>query len=96
MIQERFLKLRDKSDRFSIEDSAQIEPTHPEDPDELYRMRYSDPHGRTVDFDVVFYPERAEIQDTDMGVMITEIGTDVSGEEFKSAIKYSIDRLQDI
>lgn len=77
MIQEHFLSL-DRNDKcpYEILDTAQIEPTSPTDPDELYRMKKYSPSGRGEEFDAVFYPDRVEIQDTEMGVRIWEVPDD--------------------
>lgn len=67
MIQEYFLELDRGDYDYSISDTAQIEPTHAEDPDELYRMS-----GGGVDFDVVFYPDRVEVMSAESSIAIGE------------------------
>jgi len=76
MIQEHFLSLhRNDKCPYEIQDSAQIEPTDPKDPDELYRMKRYRPNGRDETFDVVFYPDRAEVQDTDTSILMRSISS---------------------
>lgn len=74
MLQSYFLDLHESNKTpYRLIDDAQIEPAGPEDPDELYRMQLRRPDGPSVVFDVVFYPDRAEIQGKGFGVWIGEI-----------------------
>jgi len=58
MIEEHFLAL-DRNDKcpYNIEDSAQIEPTHPEDPDEIFRMTRKRSDDYDLVFDAIFFPD---------------------------------------
>lgn len=71
MIQEYFLELDRGNYDYSIDDTAQIEPTHPEDPDELYRMS-----SGGVSFDVVFYPDRVEVMSAASSALIGDFEKD--------------------
>lgn len=75
MIQEHFLDLDRGNYNYSINDTAQIEPTDASDPDELYRMS-----GGGVEFDAVFYPDRVEIM-TSEGFVRVGVIKDVSSTE---------------
>ena len=88
MIQKQFLNLdRSADEPFRIEESTQIEPLSAEDPDELYRMRWQQPSGRDLRFDVVFYPNRADILHTDEHIRIGEVRA-------KDEVKQTLDRLK--
>lgn len=73
-MQNLFLQLVD-SDKspYELKAEAQIEPVHPEDPEEIYRMRRRRTEGLDGIFDVVFYPDRAEIRGADQNILIGEI-----------------------
>ena len=58
---------------YELKSEAQIEPVHPEDPEEIYRMRRRQVDGLDGIFDVVFYPDRAEIRGADQDILIGEI-----------------------
>ncbi len=74
MLQKYFLELHESNKTpYRLIDDTQIEPAGPEDPDELYRMQMRRPDGPSVVFDVVFFPDRAEIQGKELGVWIGEI-----------------------
>ncbi len=71
MLQSYFLKIHESNKTpYRLVDDAQIEPGGPEDPEELYRMELWQPN-KNVNFDVVFYPNRAEV--LGMNVLIGEI-----------------------
>lgn len=74
MLQSYFLKIHESNKTpYRLVDDAQIEPASPEDPEELYRMELWQMDGQNVRFDVVFYPDRAEILGSKMNVFIGEI-----------------------
>jgi len=74
MLQKYFFELHESNKTpYRLIDDTQIEPAGPEDPDELYRMQMRRPDGPSVVFDVVFFPDRAEIQGKELGVWIGEI-----------------------
>lgn len=81
MIQEHFLELDRGDYDYSINDTAQIEPTHSEDPDELYRMS-----GGGVEFDAVFYPDRVEIMTSEGFVRVDSIKDIGSTEELRGRL----------
>jgi hypothetical protein len=74
MLQKYFLDLHESNKTpYRLINDAQIEPGGAEDPDELYRMQLRRPDGPSAVFDVIFFPDRAEIQGKKMGVRIGEI-----------------------
>lgn len=83
MLQSYFLKIHESSKTpYRLVDDAQIEPGGPEDPEELYRMELWQPN-KNASFDVVFYPNRAEVLGSKMNVLIGEI----SEEEVDSPVE---------
>jgi hypothetical protein len=90
MIQEYFLELDRGDYDYSINDTAQIEPTHAEDPDELYRMS-----GGGVEFDAVFYPDRVEIMTAEGFVRVGVIKNIASTEELRGRLESFKPHLRD-
>jgi hypothetical protein len=82
--------LREKSNQFQIVDTAQIEPASAFDPYEIYRIQ----HGN-VKFDVVFYPDRVEIQDTASKVLTQEPTSDQKDRrKVKQILKNAADHFK--
>lgn len=73
-MQQHFLTL-DESDKppYELKSEAQIEPVHPEDPEEIYRMRLKRHDGFDAMFDAVFFPDRVEIRGKDDNILLGEI-----------------------